>query len=189
MGAELNLNLSNAQKERLLQLNGLDEFRMQALLHTEVFQLRRKVWHDKNIKEKAFQEGCLALLYYSRFKYFKVKLITRWLGPYTVEKYFDNGAFQIRSIDEEGVPLLVNGHRIKIYKRPLSKEKFINSISREVYVMGNSIVSHTSQKIKNNKNKDLWVKTSLRHPRKACGLKTLMEAAHLLRKKEKQKRE
>ena len=43
MVAELNRDLSNAQKERLLQLNGLDEFIMQALLHTEVVQLQRKV--------------------------------------------------------------------------------------------------------------------------------------------------
>eukprot|EP00253_Pinus_taeda_P003788 PITA_03788 len=48
------LDLSNARKERLFQLNGLDEFRMQALLHTEVVQLQRKIWHDKNIKEKQF---------------------------------------------------------------------------------------------------------------------------------------
>ena len=57
MVAKLKLDLSNDKKERLLQLNGLDEFRMQALLHTEVVQLQRKVWHDKNIKEKTFQEG------------------------------------------------------------------------------------------------------------------------------------
>ena len=43
MVAELNLDLSNAQKERFLQLNGLDEFRMQTLLHTEVVQLQRKL--------------------------------------------------------------------------------------------------------------------------------------------------
>ena len=43
MAAELNLYLSNAQKERFLQLNGLDEFRMQALLHTEIVQLQRRV--------------------------------------------------------------------------------------------------------------------------------------------------
>ena len=43
MEAELNLDLSNAQKEKLMQLNGLDEFRMQELLHTDVVQLQRKV--------------------------------------------------------------------------------------------------------------------------------------------------
>ena len=83
-------------------------------------------------------------MYDSRLKYFKVNLMTRWLGPYTVEKCFDNGTVQTRTIDEEGIPLLVNGHRLTIYKKPFSKAKFINSISREVYVMGNSIISHTS---------------------------------------------
>ena len=67
MAAQLDLDLSHAQKERLLQLNGLDEHRMQALLHTEVVQLQRKIWHDKNIKEKQFQEGDWALLYDSRY--------------------------------------------------------------------------------------------------------------------------
>ena len=110
----------------------------------EVVQLQRKVWHDNNIKENTFQEGYWVLLYDSRFKYFKGNLMTRWLGPYTVEKCFDNGTIQIRTIDEEGIPLIFNGHKLKIYKKPLSKAEFINSISREVYVMGNSIVSSTS---------------------------------------------
>ena len=34
MVAQLDLDLTKAQQERFLQLNGLDEFRMQALLHT-----------------------------------------------------------------------------------------------------------------------------------------------------------
>ena len=61
-----------------------------------------------------------------------------------MEKCFNNGAVQIRAINEEGIPLLVNGHRLKIYKKSLSNAEFINSIRREVYVMGNSIVSHIS---------------------------------------------
>jgi len=36
MESQLDLDLSHAQKERLLQLNGLDEYRLEALLHTEV---------------------------------------------------------------------------------------------------------------------------------------------------------
>ena len=36
VAAQLDLDLSRAQKDRLLQLNGLDEQRLQALLHTEV---------------------------------------------------------------------------------------------------------------------------------------------------------
>eukprot|EP00253_Pinus_taeda_P018501 PITA_18501 len=38
LATQLDLDLSHAQQERLLQLNGLDEQRMQALLHSEVVQ-------------------------------------------------------------------------------------------------------------------------------------------------------
>ncbi len=57
MVAELDLDIRSAQKERFLQLNGLYEFRIQALLHIEVTQIKRKIWHDKNIKDNQFQEG------------------------------------------------------------------------------------------------------------------------------------
>eukprot|EP00253_Pinus_taeda_P026537 PITA_26537 len=99
MAAQLDLDITRAQQERLLQLNGLDQFRMQALLHTEVTQVQRKIWHDKNIKDKLFQEGDQALLYDSRYKDFKGKLKTRWLGLYVIEKRHDNGVVQIRTID------------------------------------------------------------------------------------------
>ena len=61
------------------------------------------------------------LLYDSRFKDFKVKLMTRWMGPYKVEKFYDNGRVQIKTIDEEGIPLLVNGYKLKVYKKPLPR--------------------------------------------------------------------
>jgi len=135
MAAQLDLDLSHAQKERLLHLNGLDEFRMQALLHTEIVQLQRKIWHDNYIKEKQFQEGDWALLYDSRYKYFKGKLRTRSLRPYVVEICHDNGSVQIRTIDEEAIPLLVNGHRFTMYKRPLSKQEFIDNINKTVMMV------------------------------------------------------
>eukprot|EP00253_Pinus_taeda_P018173 PITA_18173 len=52
--AQVDLDLTHAQCERLLQLNGLDEHRMQALLHSEVVQLQRKIWHDRHLNEKKF---------------------------------------------------------------------------------------------------------------------------------------
>jgi len=81
------------------------------------------------------------MLYDSRFKEFKGKLMTRWLGPYLIEKCHDNGAVQIGTIDEEGIPLLVNGYRLKAYKRPLYREEFINTISKEVNVIGSVLAS------------------------------------------------
>jgi hypothetical protein len=103
---ELDMNLQSTQRERLSQLNSLDEYMMQSLFNTEVVQQQRKYYHDKNIKYNKFKEGDWDLLYDSRFKDFKGKLMTRWLGPYIIEKCYDNGSFQIRTIDEEGISLL-----------------------------------------------------------------------------------
>eukprot|EP00253_Pinus_taeda_P034158 PITA_34158 len=139
--AQLDLDLSHAQQERLLQLNGLDEQRMQALLHSEVVQLQRKIWHDWHLNEKQFQPGDWALLYDSRYKDFKRKLRTRWLVPYTVEKCNDNGSILIRTIDEEAIPMLVNGHRLKIYRKPLSKQEFIETLDKSVLVVEQALVS------------------------------------------------
>ena len=105
---------------------------MQALLHSEVGQLQRKIWHDRHLKEKQFQLGDWVSLYDLRYKYFKGKLRRRWLGSYTVEKYNDNGSVLIQTIDEEAISMLVNGHRLKIYRKPLSKQEFIETLGKLV---------------------------------------------------------
>jgi len=110
VAAQLDLDLNHAQREILLQLNGLDEQRMQTLLHSEVVQLQRKIWHDRHLNEKQFHSRDWVLLYDSRYKDFKGKLRTRWLGPYTMEKCHDNGSVVIRIIDEEAILMLVNGN-------------------------------------------------------------------------------
>jgi hypothetical protein len=61
----------------------------------------------------------------SRFKNFKGKLTTRWMGPYEIEIVYENGSIRIKTIDEQQTPLLVNGHRLRIYNKPLSKEEFL----------------------------------------------------------------
>eukprot|EP00253_Pinus_taeda_P020706 PITA_20706 len=130
MAAQLDLDLIHAQQERLMQLNGLDELQMHALLHSEVTQLQRKVWHDRHLNDKQFQPGDWVLLYDSRHKDFKGKLRTRWLGPYAVEKCNDNGSVLIHTINEEAIPMLVNGHRLKIYRKPLSRQEFVKTMEK-----------------------------------------------------------
>ena len=75
------------------------------------------------------------MLYNSRYKDFKGKLRTRWLGPYAVEKCHDNGFVLIRTIDEEAIPMLVNGHRLKIYRKTLSRQEFIKTMEKSVLVI------------------------------------------------------
>ena len=75
MAIEVNLDVTEAQKRRLNQLNELDENRLATVDQTVLIQQHRSNWHDRFIKKKVFCEGDWALLYDSRFKiYFKGKL-------------------------------------------------------------------------------------------------------------------
>jgi hypothetical protein len=102
----------------------LDEKRLDAIHQTTIIQQQRSKWHDKTIKNKQFQKGNWALLYDSRFKEFQGKLRTRWLGPYEVDTVFPNGTVRLLTIDDSKTLLLVNGHRLRLYQRPISKEDF-----------------------------------------------------------------
>lgn len=57
MAVQLGLDLSEAQKHRLEQLNELDEIRKEAVQRTSIVQQQRDKWHDKYIKDKRFQVG------------------------------------------------------------------------------------------------------------------------------------
>jgi hypothetical protein len=93
-----------------------------------LIQDQRTKWHDKFIKKKSFQPGDWALLYDNRFKNFKGKLSTRWLGPYEVDTVYENGLVKIKTIDADQTSFVVNGHRLKVYHKPLSKEYFIKHV-------------------------------------------------------------
>ena len=54
MVAQLGMDLLEAQNQRLLQLNELDEIRQDVIQHTILVQEQRARWHDKFIKKKKF---------------------------------------------------------------------------------------------------------------------------------------
>eukprot|EP00253_Pinus_taeda_P007202 PITA_07202 len=112
---EVSLDLSEAQINRLQQINELDEIRLSALQNTTLIQQQRAKWHDALIKNKVFHEGDWALLYDSRFQDFPRKLQTRWLGPYKIQKVHDNGTLTLTTIDGSGYAFKVNGHRVRLY--------------------------------------------------------------------------
>ena len=84
------------------------------------------------------------MLYDSRHKDFKGNLRTRWLRPYVVERCHDNGSVQIRTIDEEAIMFLVNGPRLKMYKRPLSKQDFIDNINKTMMMVEQALAPPSS---------------------------------------------
>ena len=68
MAVQLGLDLSEAQKHRLEQINELDEIRQDAIQRTSLVQQQRSKWDDKYINEKKFQVGDWELLFDSKFK-------------------------------------------------------------------------------------------------------------------------
>jgi hypothetical protein len=126
---ELGLNPDEAQKQQALKLNELDEIRQDVIQRTILVQNHRSKWHGKFIKKNHFQPGDWAMLFDSRFKTFKEKLTTRCLVPYEVDTVYDNGVVKIKTIDDGQVSFVVNGHRLKFYHKPISKEDFLQVMS------------------------------------------------------------
>ena len=111
---KLNLSLDQAGKERLLQLQELQELRNESYQNAEIFKAKNKAFHDKHIKRKIFHVHDKVWLYNSHLKLFPGKLHSRWDGPYEVLEAFDNGSVLILATKTKN-SFKVNGHRLKPY--------------------------------------------------------------------------
>lgn len=85
-----------------------------------------------NISKKKIQFRDWDLLYDSRYQDNLGKLHTRWLGPYEASQGFDIGVVQLTIIDLVRFKLLVNGHRLKLYRKPSSKGEFIEQFNSNI---------------------------------------------------------
>ena len=99
--------------KKVIQLNELDEIRMNAYENAKLYRDRTKMWHDKHLMKKYFYKGELILLYNSRLKLFPGKLKSRWSGPFKVVKVHPYGAIEISN--DKGEVFKVNSHRLKPY--------------------------------------------------------------------------
>ncbi|KAL4384020.1 hypothetical protein GQ457_15G014580 [Hibiscus cannabinus] len=119
---KLNMDAQLAGEKRLLELNELEEFRLQAYESARLYK-EKKRWHDKHIMPQNFHEGQQVLLYNSRLKLFPSKLKSRWSGPFLVHKVYPYGAVEITK-DEDANIFKVNGQRLKFYTgAPILRDK------------------------------------------------------------------
>jgi len=58
----------------MLQLNELDEFRLEVYENSKIFKERTKRSHDKHIMKKQFKEGGVVLVFNSNVRLFQGKL-------------------------------------------------------------------------------------------------------------------
>jgi transposase InsO family protein len=94
---------------RFDQLNLIDEKRMIALCHGQLYQSRLKKAFDKKVRPREFQEGYLVLKKILPIhKDSRGKWTPNYEGPYVVKKAFSGGAMILTTMDGEDFPLPVN---------------------------------------------------------------------------------
>lgn len=98
-------------RERLNTLLQMEERRTVAQWATEVAQRRRKLWHDKHLRQMKFSPGQLVLKYDGQNELRLGKFRVRWLGPYKIEEVGANGAIKLSTLDGNPIKTPVNGHR------------------------------------------------------------------------------
>ncbi|XP_074278580.1 uncharacterized protein LOC141602173 [Silene latifolia] len=98
---ELNMDPKLSGEKRLLKLNELDEFRLQAYEISRLYKEKTKSWHDKKILKKEFKISDKVLLFNSHFKLFPGKLRSRWSGPFTVTNVNKFGSVEVTTPNGE----------------------------------------------------------------------------------------
>ena len=107
-----NFNVDQAGKQRLLQLNELEELRHESYESSRIYKERLNLFHDKSIARKTFEPNQKVLLYSSRLHMFQGKLRSRWTGPFIVKVVYPYGAVEIENPDT-GKSFKVNGQCLK----------------------------------------------------------------------------
>lgn len=92
---ELNLDLELAKKERLFQLQELEEIFFMAYENTKMYKEKSILRHDAKIQKCKFLPGEKALVFNSRLKLFLSKLKSRWTGPYTIHQVTPQGTIEL----------------------------------------------------------------------------------------------
>ncbi|CAM8947580.1 unnamed protein product [Rhodiola kirilowii] len=110
---ELNFDRKASGEKRLLQLNELEEIRLDSYESSRIYKERTRKWHDKLLVKKEFSEGDNVLVFNSRYKLFPGKFKSKWSGPYKIHRVFNDGHLQL--IGNQGNLFKANGQRVKIY--------------------------------------------------------------------------
>ena len=131
----LNFDLAKASKQRMLQMNELDELRHESYESSRIDKEKVKIFHDKNIVRKTFEPHQKVLLYSSRLHIFPGKLRSRWTGPFIVKIVHPYDAVEIENL-ENGKLFKVNGQHLKPFLENFdcheSIEELVDTVYRDV---------------------------------------------------------
>ena len=128
----LNFDLAQAGKQRLLQMNELDELRRESYESSRIYKERLKLFHDKTIVQKTFEPHQKVLLYSSRLHMFPGKLRFRWTDPFVVKVVYLYGAVEIEN-PENGKSFKVNGQRLKPFIEHFDRQESSDELVDPLY--------------------------------------------------------
>ncbi|XP_068503983.1 uncharacterized protein [Phaseolus vulgaris] len=107
------MNYDKAREQRKLQLQELDEIRLEASENSKFYKERTKRLHDHFITGKEFVADQRVLMFNSRLKLVPGKLRSRWIGPFFITHVHPHGAVELQSLTSTKT-FKVNGHRLKL---------------------------------------------------------------------------
>ncbi|GJV56606.1 reverse transcriptase domain-containing protein [Tanacetum coccineum] len=111
-----NMDLARVGANMFLQINELDEMRLDAYESSLSYKERTKRWYDKRIKTPTnYEKSDKVLLFNSHLRLFPAKLKLRWYRPFSVSKDMKNGAIEL--YDEYGNEFIINKQRVKPYQK------------------------------------------------------------------------
>ena len=97
---EVELEEAEWVRARYEQLNLIEEKRMKAIRHGQLYQKRMIRAHDKKIRPRQFQEGELVLKQILQNRQdLRGKWSPNWEGPYVVKNAFSWGALILTEMD------------------------------------------------------------------------------------------
>jgi len=116
LGVLMETKLEEAEwvQARYDQLSFIDEKRLAAVSHGQLYQKRMKKAFDKKVHPRMFCEGDLVVKkIISVQKYHRGKWMPNYESPYVVKKAFSGGALILTKMDGEELPLPVNSNTVK----------------------------------------------------------------------------
>ncbi|KAK5795003.1 hypothetical protein PVK06_036257 [Gossypium arboreum] len=103
-------------RARYDQLNLIEEKRLKAICHGQMYQKRMIAAHNKKVRPREFHEGELVLRKILPIqKDLRGKWAPNWEGPYVVKKAFSGGALILTEMDGKELSNPVNSDAVKKY--------------------------------------------------------------------------
>ncbi|RDY13956.1 hypothetical protein CR513_01047, partial [Mucuna pruriens] len=114
--AEAELDETEWVQQRFDQLNLIEEKRLTALCHDQLYQKRVKRAFDKKVKPRVFQKGDMVLKkVLPNIKDPRGKWAPNYEGPYVVKQAFSRGVLILTNADGQDLKYPINANSVRIF--------------------------------------------------------------------------